>query len=66
MHEVVAAGLDRIDLRLIDVETKDRQAALVEGMRQRQADISEPDHADLGLAVGDAGEEIGCDRVHGG
>ena len=65
MHEVVAAGLDRVDLRLVDVEAEDRQAALVQRMREGEADISEADDADLRLAALDAGEEVRRGLVHG-
>ena len=41
----------RPDAALIDVEAHDGQAALVQGMRERQTDVAEADHADDG-AVG--------------
>ena len=52
--QIGAAGIEDVDLGLVDVEAERRKAALGGGAQQRQPDIAEADHADRGGAVAKA------------
>ena len=48
MLDIAAAGVERVDLRLIDVETDHVRARAGELEGQRQADVALADNGDLG------------------
>ncbi len=53
MLDIALAGLERVDLRIVEVEGEHRATRLAECNRERQADIAHPDHADLRSAAFD-------------
>ncbi len=45
MLDVTAAGVQGVDLALVDVEAKRAEAGRHKRVDQRQADVAQPDHA---------------------
>ena len=65
MDEIVPTGLDGVDLGRVDVEAEDMQPALMQGVRERQADVAESDDSHLGLTAVYSCEKVGGDGIHG-
>ena len=60
--EVILFGGDRVDLGLVDIEADDGHATSMEGVGERQPDVSESDHADHGGVVFDLRNKV-CEDI---
>src|SRR5262249_42630051 len=63
VFEIVVPVREGLDLRRIDVESEDAEAAPVQRVRQRETDVPQADDADQGVAALDAALQ-GFMRAH--